>query len=231
MPTTLITGANRGVGLALAGAYAGDGWRVIATCRRPEDADALHALAAASDGRVSVLPCDVTDNGSVADLARALTGRAIDLLVNNAGVWGGRKQDLPDLDLSDWDRAFAVNTLGPLRVATALVENVAASERRLIVTLSSRMGSIGENGSASKIAYRASKAALNQVVKCLANAWGPRGLTCVVMHPGWVRTDMGGPSATLTPAESVAGLRQVIAGLTTADNGRFLNHDGGEIPW
>lgn len=237
MPTVLITGANRGLGLELARQYAGEGWRVMACSRHPGAAD-LQALAAAHPG-VSCHPLEVTDDASVAALARALDGTAIDVLLNVAGVMhrrveaaaGASRPAFGAFDYEDWARVLSVNVLGQARVAEALLDNVAASDQKKIVTLSSELGSVGANKTGGLYAYRSSKAAVNAMMKSMAIDLAARGIIAVPMHPGWVRTDMGGPKAPLSAEESASGMRRVIAGLTPADSGRFLQWDGKELPW
>lgn len=226
MPSVLITGANRGIGLEFARSFAADGWRVYACCRIPEKAKKLKAI----EGDVQRHRMDVTDGLQVANLARDLTGVSIDLLINNAGIYGPRDGS-DEIDFDKWGEVFQVNAIAPLRVARRMLEKVARSERKQIVNISSRMGSIGENTSGGQYIYRSSKAALNMVVKSLAVDLAGRGITVVAFHPGWVRTDMGGAGAAITPEASVAGMRRVIHGLTTADSGKFFNYDGSEIPW
>ncbi len=230
MSTVLITGANRGIGLALARGYLGEGWRVYACCRDPYQAQDLKALQAEAGDRLAIHRLDVTDGREVAKLARDLAEESIDLLINNAGVSGPRN-GFGQTDFDRWQPVFAVNTFAPLRVAEGLVEQVARGERKLIVNISSKMGSIGANVDSDSIIYRASKTALNQVSKCLAMALAPRGITVILFHPGWVSTDMGGSKAPITPADSAAGIRAVIEGVTAEDNGRFFNYDGAELPW
>ena len=230
MPTILITGANRGIGLELVRGYAAEGWRVHACCRHPDKASELQALQAEAGDRIAVHRLDVTDGLKVANLSREMAGEAIDLLINNAGV-GGPRKGFGETDYDTWQPVMGVNTFAPLRMAERFVEQVARSERKLIVNISSRMGSITANVSSNSIIYRVSKAALNQVSKCLAMALGPRGITVIVFHPGWVSTDMGGSEAPVTPEDSAAGMRAVIAGVTAADNGRFFSYDGEELPW
>jgi NAD(P)-dependent dehydrogenase (short-subunit alcohol dehydrogenase family) len=229
-PTVLITGANRGIGLALARGYLAEGWRVYACCRHPGKAKDLNALRAEAGDRLAVHRLDVTDGLKVANLSRELAEEAIDLLINNAGVSGPRG-GFGETDFDRWQPVLAVNTFAPLCVAERFVEQVARGERKLIVNISSKMGSIGANVKSDSIIYRASKAALNQVSKCLAMALGPRGITVVLFHPGWVSTDMGGSEAPVTPEDSAAGIRAVIERVTTEDNGRFFNYDGEELPW
>ncbi|RMD62229.1 MAG: SDR family oxidoreductase [Alphaproteobacteria bacterium] len=230
MPTVLLTGANRGIGLEFARSFAADGWRVIACCRNPDKARDLKALAATAPEQISVRRLDVTDGLKVASLARELADVAIDVLLNNAGVYGPRT-GFGETDYDAWLPVFAVNTLAPMRMAERFVEHVARSERRLIVNISSRMGSITENTTGGAYIYRSSKAALNMVGKSLAIDLAERGIAVVAFHPGWVQTDMGGPNAQITVAESVAGMRRLIDRLTIDDSGRFYAYDGREIPW
>ncbi len=230
MPTVLVTGASRGLGLELARQYAAAGYRVIAACRRPDAAGDLAALGR----RVEVHRLDVRDAVQINALAKELAGTPLDLLISNAGVYGPRGLALGALDYDAWEEVLRVNLLGAIRVTEALIENVAAGRDGrggTLAFLSSRMGSIGANAAGGEYAYRTSKAALNAAVKCLAIDLAPRGIVAVALHPGWVRTDMGGPDAELDVPESVAGLRRVIDGLEAADSGRFLNYDGSEIPW
>ncbi len=231
MSTILVTGANRGLGLEFARQYAADGWRVLAACRTPEAAAQLQQLAAASGGRILVLGMDVTDSASVKAAAITLGGEAIDLLLNNAGVRGPKPEHFGSLDYAAWTKVLDANTFGPVRVIEAFLENVARSERKQIVTITSGMGSIGDNSSGGSYAYRSSKAAVNMVMKSLATDLAPRGITCVVLNPGWVRTDMGGPGGGFSPEESIRAMRSVIASLTPKDTGLFLNHNGKEFPW
>lgn len=231
MATVFITGANRGLGFEFARQYAADGWKVYAACRRQDSAAELRRLANASAGRVEILELDVTSSASVRAAANALAGEPIDLLVNNAGVGSPRGQQIGSLDYAAWARVLDVNTLGPMRVTEALLENVAKGRGKKIVTITSGMGSIADNASGGSYAYRSSKAAVNMVVKGLSLDLAARGITCIVMNPGWVRTDMGGTGGKLAPEESIAAMRKVIAGLRPADTGKFFNYDGKTYPW
>ncbi|MFQ5783972.1 MAG: SDR family oxidoreductase [Alphaproteobacteria bacterium] len=231
MPSILITGANRGLGLEFARQYAAAGWRVHASCRDPERAETLAALAADADGRVTLHRLDVADPAQIAALADGLRGATIDLLLNNAGVYGGERKTLGDIDYERWVETLGINALAPLRVSEALLEQVARGDRRQLVFISSRMGSMAENTEGGSYVYRSSKAALNAVVRSLACDLAGRGFTVVCFHPGWVATDMGSARAPLTPAASVAGMRAVIERLTPADNGGFFNYDGTKVPW
>ena len=209
MPTALITGASRGLGKELARQYAEDGWEVIGTTRRE---------------------VEMTDTKQIGSFAKALKGKPIDLLFCNAGISGKRGMALGSFDFDSWDEVLRVNLLGPAALAEALVDNVAASERKTIAMMSSRLGSISES-SGMTLPYSTSKAALNMLVKGLAATLAGRGVTVVALSPGWVRTDMGGAGAPLTPEVSVRGLKKVIHNLKSRDSGKFFSHDGSEIPW
>ena len=227
MPTVMITGASRGLGLEFTRQYAAQGWRVIATCRAPADAGALAEVK----GTVEVHPLDVSDDAAIESLAGALDGQAIDLLVNNAGIYGPRTSDLGTIGYHAWGEVMRVNIMGPLKVAELFTEHVARSGLKLMVAISSRMGSIAANHGGGSYIYRSSKAALNAVMKSLSVDLGARGIAVVVFHPGWVATDMGGADASLDAPESVAGMVKAIATLGPGDGGRFINHDGTEVPW
>jgi NAD(P)-dependent dehydrogenase (short-subunit alcohol dehydrogenase family) len=231
MPSTLITGANRGLGFEFARQYLADGWQVYAACRNPQSASELRRLADASDDKLQILALDVIHPVSVQAAAAKLNGQAIDLLLNNAGIGGPRGQSVGNIDYEAWAKLLDVNTMGPLRVSEAFLDHVAQSERKLIVTITSGMGSLADNTSGGAYAYRSSKAAVNMVMRSLAIDLAPRGIACVVINPGWVLTDMGGPHATLTTAESVKKLRCLIETLGPGQSGKFFNYDGREYAW
>jgi len=225
MPTVLITGANRGIGLEFARQYAADGWKVIATSRDAGKAGDLKAISG-----VQVEQLEVTDDASVAALANKLKDVKIDVLLNNAGISGPRGFAIGEWDFKAWEEVLSVNAVAPLRVTQAFLPHVRASEKKQVVFISTRMASITLNGGGSAF-YRSSKTALNMAVSCLALEVKDRGITCTVMHPGWVKTDMGGAGADITTSESVSDLRKVISGLDIAKTGRFFNYDGAEFPW
>jgi NAD(P)-dependent dehydrogenase (short-subunit alcohol dehydrogenase family) len=231
MPSTLITGANRGLGLEFARQYLADGWQVYAACRSPASASELHRLAEGSGGKLQILTMDVTDPVSIHAAVRGLDGLTIDLLLNNAAIIGPRNQTIGNIDYEAWAEAFAVNTMGPMRVSEAFVEHVAKSDLKLIVALTSGMASIADNTSGGSVVYRSTKAAMNMVMRSLAVDLAPRGIVCAVVNPGWVQTDMGGPNATQQPSESIGKLRRLIATLGPEQSGKFFNHTGREYPW
>ncbi|TFW10826.1 SDR family oxidoreductase [Massilia arenosa] len=222
MPTALIIGASRGIGLELARQYKADGYRVIATVRKHEDIARLHALGA------EVHQLDVTNPEAIAGLGWKLDGEKLDVAFLNAGVYGPRHDGFPTTE--DFDAVMHTNVLAAMRILPIIGPLVAEGHGRLGV-LSSRMGSIGSRTSAGGSLYRASKAALNSVLMDAALTWGPQGAICVAFHPGWVKTDMGGSGADIAPEVSVHGLRNTLATRKAADNGKFFNYDGSPIPW
>ncbi|MCC6969394.1 MAG: SDR family oxidoreductase [Phycisphaerales bacterium] len=225
MPTTfLVTGATRGIGLEFARQLSQRGDDVLATARDPKNAGELSSF------RLSIGGLDVSDPISIEGLAEALAGRPIDVLINNAGV-GSPTKSINDCTADELQRVFMVNSVAPMLVAKAVLPSLRLGSRKLIVNISSQLASITNNTGGSSFAYRASKTALNQLNKSLANELGPEGFTCVVVHPGWVRTDMGGPNAPIVPADSVKLLLKLIDALTPADNGKFFNNDGTVLPW
>lgn len=230
MPSVLVTGANRGIGLEFVKQYAGEGWRVFAVCRDPAKAMELNDLAKASGVKVTVHEAEVTDPKAVARLAAELKGQPIDLLLNNAGVAVRDAMSFGDSNADSWLKAFNVNCIAPTKVAEAFLPNLLAGEKRIVAMMSSRLGSHTYN-TGSWLAYRATKAALNSVVRTMAAELQPKGVLTVALHPGHVATDMGGASAPVQPADSVAGLRKVIAGLTPKTSGSFYDYTGAELAW
>ncbi len=230
MNSVLITGARRGLGLELARQYVADGWRVYACCRAPENAPDLADLAD-EYGHLSVHRLDVTSAGDRSALVDTLDGAPLDVLINNAGIYGEGSQQFGQTDEQAWLDIFATNCIAPMKMMEALLPNVAAGERKIMVNMTSKMGSMDDNGSGGAYLYRSSKAALNAVVKSAAIDLDPYGITVVAQHPGWVRTDMGGPYGELSVPEGVAALREVIAGLQREDSGRFIDIDGSTIAW
>lgn len=226
MLTVLVTGANRGIGLEFVRQYAADGWRVHAACRDPDKAAELRAIT----GDVRLHRLDVTDEGQLAALETSLAGEPIDILINNAGV-RGLGDRIGSTEVAGWLETLHVNAIAPVRVSERLIANLERGQRKLIVNITSRLGSIAENSSGGSYAYRSSKAALNMAAKSMSVDLKDRGIAVVVFHPGWVQTDMGGSGAPVTPPESVSGMRAKIAKLTAADSGQFFNYNGQPIPW
>lgn len=240
MPTVLITGANRGLGLEFARQYLVDGWQVIATCRNPDAATALRALDV-QDNALRIEQFDVTDKRSISALTIALGAAPLDLLINNAGVLSmdrHRYARSPDqgqffgtLDEMSWSHVLAINCIAPIMVSQALMPYLRRANTPKIAMISSRMGSISLQNTPGDIAYRTSKAALNAAARNMALTLTPENIPVAILYPGWVKTDMGGNEAPLFPQESVAGMRKVIANLTMAQSGSFLNYDGSSIAW
>ena len=226
MTTILVTGANRGLGLEFVRQYAEHGDRLIACCRAPEKADKLAAVK----GDIRIMAVDVGDQTSVAQLARALEREPIDILINNAGVYGPKKQSAEVCDYEGFLATLRINSLGPLMLSQALKANLMRGKDKKIAVLTSKMGSIGDS-SGGDLAYRASKAALNMIMHVVAHDWARDGIAIAILHPGWVQTDMGGSSAPLVPVDSVRGLRAQIAALGPKTSGRFLDYRGTEIAW
>jgi NAD(P)-dependent dehydrogenase (short-subunit alcohol dehydrogenase family) len=226
MPTVLITGANRGIGLELARQYAADGWSVIATARDPKDAVALNKL----DGEIRVVALEVTDQKQVKALPKKLADTPIDVLINNAGMLTGY-ETFGKTHTQSWLQTLHVNTIAPLQIAEAFADLVARSEQKKIVAITSGMGSIGKGPEGGAYAYRSSKAALNMAMATAANDLKSRNVLVAVISPGWVRTDMGGANAAITPKTSADGIRTVIAKLGPKTSGHFFNYSGEEIPW
>ncbi|NJO55055.1 MAG: SDR family oxidoreductase [Rhodospirillales bacterium] len=227
MPTCFVTGAARGLGLEFARQYAAAGWRVVATYRRPNAVKTLSALS----GDVRPYLLDVSDFAAIDRLARRLSNEAIDLLINNAGVYGPRVVPYDFVDYDLWEQVLRVNTMAPLKIAAAFSKNVAHSQRRLIVSLTSSMGSIGGNTSGGAYIYRSSKAALNAVTRSLALDLRGKEITVVVVNPGWVRTDMGGRHGVLDADASVEAMRQLFERLGIEDTGLCFDVDGRQLPW
>lgn len=223
MATVLITGANRGIGLALAEAYSADGHSVIATARDPGKADALKATGA------TVVRLDVTSAESVASLKETLGDTPIDILINNAGV--GDRGGFENVDYERMAAVVDANCYGPLRVTEALVDNVAASTLKRVASVTSQLGSI-ENATADwALSYRISKAALNMGMRAAAHKLAEKGITTLVFHPGWVETDMGGKDAPVQPKDSAAGMKRVIEQTPEGKELRFLDWQGETLPW
>jgi len=229
MRNIVITGASRGLGLGFAESYLKQGDRVFALSREPDKSDGLASLATAYGDRLVSVACDVSDDASVAIAAEAVPV-PVHLLVNNAGMSGQTGSDLAGLAWEDMHGVFEVNVVGPLRVTRAFLEKLEGDPPK-IGALTSRMGSIADNDSGGAWSYRISKAALNMAVSNLAKELRPKGIACMLLHPGWVRTDMGGENAPLDVDTSVAGMVRVLDDLTLGDSGCFRDHTGTTIPW
>jgi NAD(P)-dependent dehydrogenase (short-subunit alcohol dehydrogenase family) len=224
MARVLITGANRGIGRALAMELGSRGHAVIAASRRP-------AAAPLDQPGLRRQTLDVTDQRSIDAAATALADEPLDVLVNNAGIFGPRGAGLGQIDDAAWQEVLATNVIGAYRVSEAFLPHLRRGEDKKLVTISSRMGSMGANTTGGEYIYRSSKAAVNAVMRSLAIDLAAEGIIVAVLHPGWVRTDMGGPGATLDGATSARGLADVILGLTPKQSGGFFNYDGTPLVW
>ncbi len=225
IPSVLITGANRGIGFELARQYAADGWTVHGGVRDPDTAGVLRSLGA------TVHQLDVSDHDQIKAAANALQGQPIDLLINNAGMWIGEDEHFGRFTNAQWMEQFRIHVFGTLAVCEAFVDNVAASERKLIVNISSGNGSFGWERGPGDYPYDTSKAALNTLSKGMSTDLRDRGITVISMTPGNVQTDMSGPNAMLTPEQSITGMRRVIAGLDLSKSGTFWRYNGEQAPW
>jgi len=231
MATVLITGSARGIGFELAKQYAEAGHRVLATCRNPDKAENLKAVAAASKGLATVHRMDVSNMDSVRAAATEIGDIPIDIIINNAGVWGGLAgQVLDSMDYDNWFYEFSTMAMGPFRVVQTFLKNVLGGQQKKIFTITSQTSA----HSYKKVAgysYSSSKAASNRIMTMLSRDLHDRGVTVCLMHPGWVRTEMAGKVADIEPHESAAGIIRVIAEASLADSGKFLKYDGGIHDW
>ena len=230
MTRVLITGANRGIGLELVRVRLALGDEVVACAREPHQAGILTNLAADYPEHLRLLPLNVADPLSVFQLCNVLGDVPIDVLVNNAGIIGPQSQSTLDMDYEGWTETFVVNTMGPLRVTQALLPNLRRSENARVVILSSQMGSLASTAS-DRLAYRTSKAAVNKVAQALAADFLPMRIAVAAVHPGWVRTQMGGASAPVAAPDSARGISNIVDHLNCEKTGRFFNVDGTELPW
>jgi NAD(P)-dependent dehydrogenase (short-subunit alcohol dehydrogenase family) len=237
MATVLVTGASRGIGLELARQYSADGWEVLATARAPQKSAALLQVGKKYPAKILLKTLDVTSDLSIEALVQELDGRAIDLLINNAAVYPRTGTHVGELDYDAWADTFEANLFGTMRLTEALLENVAASERKQIAAISSGMGSLSAVAggavaqSGTSYQYRTSKAALNMAMLILSRELAPRGISVAIISPGWVKTDMGGAAAAITPEVSVAGIKKILASPPMDISGKFLSYDGSTWAW
>ncbi len=230
--TLLITGANRGIGLEFATQYAADNWRIIACCRQPDHAESLRTLKNIHGDRLLVYELDLSDFTAIDRLAETLRGETIDLIINNAGVYPSAQQgEFGHINYDAWLETLRINTLTPLKMAESFVTQLERSRLKTFAIITSKMGSIADNGRGGSYPYRTSKAAVNMVAKSLAIDLARQHITTILLHPGWVQTRMGGPDALISTQQSVAGMRAVLNRITPGDSGKFFAYDGQLIPW
>lgn len=229
----LLTGAGRGLGLGFTRHWLESGNRVIALARNPKESAEIGKLAGAFPDHLLVFSCDVTQDDSVQSAVRSVEGAVdrVDILINNAGTYGSRGGNLDSLSTEELHRSFEVNTVGPLRVTRAFLPLLRRSQNPKIIHISSLMGSIADNGSGSSWPYRLSKAALNMASRNLAVELRPEEILSAVLHPGWVRTDMGGAEAPLTISESIQSMARTIESFSMEHSGGFFDRDGKSLPW
>ncbi len=227
--TILITGANRGLGLEFVRQYSREGTHVIATVRQRQDIAELAYLA--KDYSIDIHCLDLEDKQQITSFTEQLANKAIDIFINNAGYYGPKGLKLGEIDDKEWQRVFYINSIAPLQLAQALTNNIKLGTDKKMIFISSKMASISDNQSGGSYLYRSSKVALNSIVKSLAIDLKMYDVKTLSLHPGWVKTRMGGPNALITSGESVEKMRKVVANLTNAQSGQFVSFDGSPIPW
>lgn len=230
MATVLITGTNRGIGYQFTEDFLLRGDRVLATCRNIETADKLRQLATAHSN-LEILELDVASSESMRNFPNLLNGEAIDIFVNNAGVYGPKNTGFGDVDGSTWASVFQINSIAPVLLTQLIIDNLRDGRDKKLLYVTSKMGSIEDNNGGGSYVYRSSKSALNSAVKSLSIDLAGEGFKAAVLHPGWVLTDMGGPNALIDTSTSVSGMMRVIDGLDAEQSGSFFNYDGSIIPW
>lgn len=230
MSTYLVTGTNRGIGLEFVKQLLAREETVLATCRDIDKAEELVKLKDSHES-LSVHELDVTSAESMTNFPKRLEGRAIDVFINNAGIYGPRGASFGKVDGKEWAQVLEVNAIAPVLLTQLLMENLRKGRDKKLVYISSKMGSIGDNGGGGQYIYRSSKTALNAAVKSLSIDLADAGFAATVIHPGWVQTDMGGPNALIDTKTSVGGMLQVIDSLKLDNAGQFYNYDGETIPW
>jgi NAD(P)-dependent dehydrogenase (short-subunit alcohol dehydrogenase family) len=229
MKTVFITGANRGLGLEFCAQYLRAGWKVIAACRNPDKAHSLIELS--EKFALEIYPLDLEDEQAIKRVADHLDNQPLDLLINNAGVYGGSPQDLAHCTSERWLKTLMINAIAPARLTHSLLASLSLAENPKVAFLTSKMGSMSDNTSGGAYIYRSSKAALNAIIKSLSIDLSSQGIAVAALHPGWVRTDMGGPNGLIDAEQSVKGLRQVIENLSLETTGCFVDYLNQPIAW
>ena len=230
MATVLITGTNRGIGLEFAKQFIARGDTLLATCRDIASATELDRLKVNNE-KLQIFELDVSSQESMESLPEKLEGQAIDIFINNAGVYGPRDSEFGNVSTGEWAKVFQINAKAPMILTQLLIENLHDGFEKKLIYISSKMGSIDDNKGGGSYVYRSSKAALNAVAKSIAVDLGNSGYSVAVLHPGWVQTDMGGPNALIDTGTSVSNMINVIDNLNAQNSGSFFNYDGVIIPW
>ncbi|WP_144391682.1 SDR family oxidoreductase [Pleionea sediminis] len=228
MNTVLVTGANRGLGLEFSRQYAEKGFKVIATCRDVTKAKELNQLA--EKDNVEIKSLDICSQSSISTLKESLANVPIDLLINNAGIYGGSPQNFESCDIEQWQETLLVNAISPIIITRSLMPALLNSAEPKVIFITSKMGSMGDNGSGGSYIYRSSKAALNACIKSFSIDFADK-IKTLAMHPGWVRTDMGGPNGLINATQSVSGMIETIDTLKSENSGSFVDYQGKLIPW
>jgi NAD(P)-dependent dehydrogenase (short-subunit alcohol dehydrogenase family) len=231
MNTILITGANRGIGLELVKQYYRSGWKVLACCRSSDKAFELQGLVDKSNGKIIIYCLDITNEKNIVDLSVFLEKQPIDILLNNAGIFGPVGTNMDTIKSEDWLYTFKVNTIAPFLVARAFINHVSNSQHKIIANMSSNMGSIFLNDRGGEYIYRSSKAALNSITKSLSNDLAEKNVIVIALHPGWVRTGMGGPNGEIDVITSARGLCKVLSSVSLKDSGTFIGYNGENLAW
>ena len=231
MKNVLITGANRGLGLGLVKKYLENNEKVFCTTRNISKSKELKLLKEKHTNNLEICELDLLDKNSPNILSNFLVNKPIDLFINNAGVIGQSAQHFKSISLNPWIEVLKVNLIAPLLITQSIIKNIEKSSEKRIYILSSKVGSIEDNKSGGMYVYRSSKSALNQIVKSLSIDLKPLGISVISLHPGWVRTEMGGPNALISVEESVNGMFGVISNTNIRNSGQFINYDGTQIPW
>jgi NAD(P)-dependent dehydrogenase (short-subunit alcohol dehydrogenase family) len=231
MSTILITGTSRGIGLELTKIFAENNWNVIACCRRPKKADKLRELAE-NYSNIEIYKLDVEDFDEIEALKETLKGKNIDMLLNNAGTYGCNNGQLfGNIDNKSFKETFKINTLAPLKMCETFIDEVENSNKKIMAVVTSMMGSITLNEDGKEFIYRVTKCAANMVVKCMANTLKDKKITVLAIHPGWVKTDMGGKNAPVLPEDSARGIYHLLISVNESNTGKFLDFQGNELPW
>lgn len=230
MATVLVIGANRGIGLEFTKQFLARGDKVIGTCRDGSADQELNRLQA-EQANLQLLTLDVSSDESIAAFPAQLGDTAVDIFINNAGVYGPRDSVFGNVDEQNWLPVLRINSIAPMLLTQSIIKNLRKGQDKKLLYVTSKMGSIDDNKGGGSYIYRSSKAALNAIVKSISVDLSTEGFTAAVLHPGWVQTDMGGPNALIDAQTSVSGMISVIDNLSSSHAGCFFNYDGDIIPW